>query len=67
MKREDRLSAGMTPQKVSEIYAVLKARFEASRKKQREEDEKLRLVTERAPQCRQKTLLARKSNEMETT
>lgn len=56
MKREDRLSAGMTPQKVSEIYAVLKARFEASRKKQREEDEKLRLATEEAPQCRQKTL-----------
>ena len=31
MKREDRLSAGMTPQKVSEVYAILKARFEESR------------------------------------
>ena len=57
MKREDRLSAGMTPQKVSEIYAVLKARFEASRKKLREEDEKLRLATEEAPQCRQKNVI----------
>lgn len=58
MKREDRLSAGMTPQKVSEIYAVLKARFEASRKKLREEDEKLRLATEEAPQSRQKNVIS---------
>ena len=33
MKREDRLSAGMTPQKVSEVYAILKARFEERRKR----------------------------------
>lgn len=33
MKRKDRLSAGMTPQKVSEVYAILKARFEERRKK----------------------------------
>lgn len=56
MKREDRLSAGMTPQKVSEVYAILKARFEESRKKMREEDEKLRLATGEAPQCRQKKI-----------
>ena len=33
MKREDRLSAGLTPQKVSEVYAILKARFEERRKR----------------------------------
>ena len=36
MKREDRLSAGMTPEKVSQVYAILKARFESRRKKLRE-------------------------------
>ncbi len=56
MKREDRLSAGMTPQKVSEVYAILKARFEESRKKMREEDEKLRLAMGEAPQCLQKKI-----------
>lgn len=45
MKRKDRLSAGMTPQKVSEVYAILKAQFEKNRKKRQEEDEKLRLAT----------------------
>ena len=33
MKRKDRLSAGMTPQRVSEVYAILKAQFEERRKK----------------------------------
>ena len=49
MKREDRLSEGMTPQKVSEVYAILKAHFEKSRKKRREEAEKIREVTEAKP------------------
>lgn len=44
MKREDRLSAGMTPEKVSEIYAILKARFEERRKKLRELEEREREV-----------------------
>lgn len=36
MKREDRLSAGITPAKVSQVYAVLKERFEESRRKLRD-------------------------------
>lgn len=40
MKREDRLSAGMTPEKVSQVYAILKARFEERRKKLRELEER---------------------------
>lgn len=44
MKREDRLSAGMTPQKVSQVYAILKARFEERRKKLRELEEREREV-----------------------
>lgn len=36
MKREDRLSAGMTPQKVSELYKILKAQFEKNRKRLQE-------------------------------
>lgn len=44
MKREDRLSAGMTPQKVSQVYAILKARFEERRKKLRELEEREKSV-----------------------
>ena len=33
MKREDRLSAGMRPEKVNEVYAILKERFEKTRRK----------------------------------
>lgn len=44
MKREDRLSAGMTPEKVSEVYAILKARFEERRKKLRELEEREKSV-----------------------
>lgn len=36
MKREDRLSAGMSPEKVNEVYAILKERFENTRRKLRE-------------------------------
>lgn len=46
MEKRNRLSAGMTPQKVSELTAILRARFEESRKKRQEEDEKLRQATE---------------------
>lgn len=46
MKREDRLLAGLTPQKVSKLYKILKAQQEKNRKKRLEEDEKLRLATE---------------------
>lgn len=46
MRREDRLSAGMMPQKVSELTAILRARFEESRKKRQKEDEKMRQATE---------------------
>lgn len=56
MKREDRLSAGLTPHKVSELYKILKEQQEKNRKKRLEEDEKLRLATEEAPQCRQKKI-----------
>ena len=44
MKREDRPPAGMTPEKVSEVYAILKARFEERRKKLRELEEREREV-----------------------
>ena len=44
MKHEDRLSAGMTPQKVSQVYAILKARFEERRKKLRELEEREKSV-----------------------
>ena len=44
MKHEDRLSAGMTPEKVSEVYAILKARFEERRKKLRELEEREKSV-----------------------
>ena len=33
MERKDRLSAGMTPEKVNEVYAILKERFENTRRK----------------------------------
>lgn len=46
MKREDRLSAGLTPQKVSEVYAILKAQQEKGKRRRQEEDEKLRMATE---------------------
>ena len=36
MRRENRLSAGMPPEKVSQVYAVLKDRFEERRRKLRE-------------------------------
>ena len=36
MRREDRLSAGMTPEQVSRVYAILKESFEKRRKKQAE-------------------------------
>nr|DAL86628.1 MAG TPA: Pre-mRNA-splicing factor 8, U4/U6 small, assembly, pre-B complex, U1 [Caudoviricetes sp.] len=36
MKREDRLSAGMTSEKVSEVYAILKERFDERRKRLQE-------------------------------
>lgn len=36
MRREDRISAGMPPEKVSQVYAVLKERFEKQQKKERE-------------------------------
>ena len=39
MKREDRLSAGLTPEKVDRVYAALKAAFEKRRKKLREIEE----------------------------
>lgn len=42
MKREDRLSAGMTPEKVDRVYAVLKEAFEKRRKKLREVEEQVR-------------------------
>ena len=42
MKREDRLSAGMTPEKVDRVYAVLKEAFEKRRKKLREAEERTR-------------------------
>lgn len=44
MKHEDRLSAGMTPEKVSQVYAILKARFEERRKKLRELEEREKSV-----------------------
>lgn len=44
MKREDMLSAGMTPEKVSQVYAILKARFEERRKKLREIEEREKSV-----------------------
>ena len=44
MKHEDRLSAGMTPEKVSQVYAILKARFEERRKKLREIEEREKSV-----------------------
>lgn len=44
MKREDRPPAGMTPEKVSEVYAILKARFEERGKKLRELEEREREV-----------------------
>ena len=37
-------NCGMTPEKVSEVYAILKARFEARRKKLREIEERERSV-----------------------
>ena len=33
MKEEDRLSARMRPEKVNEVYAILKERFENTRRK----------------------------------
>ena len=33
MKRNDRLSAGMTPERVSQVYALLKEAFEKRREK----------------------------------
>lgn len=44
MKREDRLSAGITTEKVSQVYAILKARFEERRKKLRELEEREKSV-----------------------
>lgn len=41
MKRADRLSAGMTPEKVNHVYAVLKEAFEKRRKKLREVEEQM--------------------------
>lgn len=46
MNREDRLSAGMKPEKVEKIYEVLKKRYEQTRKKIKEASEKIRQVTE---------------------
>lgn len=42
MKRQYRLSAGMTPEKVNHVYAVLKEAFEKRRKKLREVEEQTR-------------------------
>ena len=36
----------MTPQKVSELYAKLKAQQEKGKRRRQEEDEKLRMATE---------------------
>lgn len=36
MERKDRLSEGMTPEKVSKVYAILKDRFDRRRQKLRE-------------------------------
>lgn len=44
MKREDRLSAGMTHAEVSRIYFVLRKTFEERRKKQREQEALLNSV-----------------------
>lgn len=38
MKQKDRFSAGMTPQKVSDVYAILKERFEEHRRREKESE-----------------------------
>ena len=44
MKREDRLSAGMRPEKVNEVYAILRERFENNRIKRIKDEEQRRSV-----------------------
>lgn len=44
MKREDRLSAGMRPEKVNEVYAILKERFENNRIKRIKDEEQKQSV-----------------------
>lgn len=44
MKREDRLSAGMTPEEVSRVYSVLSKAFTERREKLREQEARLNSV-----------------------
>ena len=44
MEREDRLSAGMTPEEVSRVYSVLSKAFTEGREKLREQETRLNSV-----------------------
>lgn len=44
MKREDRLSQGMTPEEVSRVYSVLSKAFSERREKLREQEARLNSV-----------------------